>query len=147
MTSNYLSTVNFADEVRAALDVSLTADRLPDASIQMRIYAGAALSEALRSYPDAVTALDHCDVPESGTVRSAVVLLTAALIAPAVPQIAQSRNEEGLSIQMAKVDWDKRAEELKARAGALLAGLAEDNGGTTNALPSMFGLARGRRGA
>ncbi|MGN6814406.1 MAG: hypothetical protein ACTHMP_26365 [Thermomicrobiales bacterium] len=126
--------------VRAALDLDLTADELPDSVIAMPIYAGAADSAVLARDPDALTqtgdALQH--------VKNAAVLFCAALLAPVVPQIVRERTPE-YDYWLTKTEWTDRAPLLRGRAEEELAAYllpAE----TAAYRPTLFARASATRG-
>lgn len=126
--------------VRAALDTSLTKKMLPDNVIALKIYQGRAESLVTGRDPDAATRTGD----DRQRIQRAVIYLTAALIAPAVPQILQSRGQY-LSYQRRVIDWEKRAAELKQMAHDEIDELLNPDGAI--ARPVMFTVARGRRGA
>lgn len=126
--------------IRAALDVALDSTILPDATIALDIYLGAAERE--------VAALD----PDSGTrtgddlarVKSAVVYLTAALLAPAIPWIVRE-SVGGQSYERVREDWGALASALRQRAHAEIATVLDPTQ-VTPTRPAVFALAAGRRG-
>lgn len=126
--------------IRAAIDVSLTARVLPDSVIGLPIYVDAAEAEILTRDPLAESrtgaALQH--------VTNAAVLLTAALLAPALPGYTAEDFSE-YSYQR-KTDWATRAAELRKRAEAELAAVLEPENPTTASKPTMFTTAPGTRG-
>jgi len=126
--------------IRAAIDVSLTARVLPDSVIGLPIYVDAAEAEVLARDPLAESrtgaALQH--------VTNAAVLLTAALLAPALPGYTAEDFSE-YSYQR-KTDWATRAAELRKRAEAELAAVLEPENPTTASKPTMFTTAPGTRG-
>ncbi|MCB9172349.1 MAG: hypothetical protein H6637_05435 [Ardenticatenales bacterium] len=130
-------------EIRAALDTTLDATRLPDSVIEQSIYLGAAEAEVLRLDSQAQERVDGGG-EEALAIQRAVIYLTAARLAPAVPQLVQAGSESGLSYRLREMDWRVRAAELRAWGlDAVQAVLAT---GVTSSLPSLFGLASGRRG-
>lgn len=126
--------------VRAALDITLDAAQLPDATIALDIYSGRAMRE-IEARVTGATALTGDDELK---VTAAAVFLTAAAIASALPSITSARSQH-LQVQRKEVDWNKRAADLRQMAEEELAGLLEP--ATTDAYrPTMMARARGRRG-
>lgn len=125
--------------IRAALDVGLDDEALPDSIIELPIYSGAAELEILRRIPDLYT--------RNGIERrkcvNAMILLTAAYLAPAVPQIT-SETLGDVSRNYQAIDWLKFAAELRGRADSMMVELTI---GKSTAIPSLFSLASGRRGS
>ena len=126
--------------IRAALDVGLDAVALPDSIIELPIYGGSAELEILRRDPDAYerTGLNK------RRVMNAIIYLTAAYLAPAIPKIT-SETLGDYSYGRQVVDWTKLAIEMRSRADQELSAVTQGSG--TIAIPSMFGVASGRRGA
>lgn len=135
-----LITATHYPAVRAALDVSLTAQVLPDATIALSIYHGAAEAEILARDPLAATRTGD----ELQHIQNAAVLLTAALLAAAMPAYTAETFSD-YSYQR-KVDWAARAAELRKRAEAELATVLEPENPTTASKPTMFTTAPGTRG-
>lgn len=130
------------DEVRAALDVSLSKAELPDSVIAQRIYEGAALAELIDRYPDAETETDE-DIIER--LRRALVFLIAARLAPAVVRITAITITRGdVNFSRQTFDPKERAEELRALADLELAEILEPSA-TSYARPTMFTKATGGR--
>lgn len=126
--------------VRAALDIQLTEDDLPDSVIEQPIYSGSAELEVLARVADAESKTGQA----KRHLRNAVILLTAALIAPAMPNLT-SENIGSYQYSRAGVDWLKRAEELRAR-GELELARVEEADATTPTRPTLFATVAGRRG-
>ena len=126
--------------IRAAIDVSLTARVLPDSVIGLPIYVDAAEAEVLARDPLAATRTGG----ELQHIQNAAVLLTAALLAPALPGYTAEDFSE-YSYQR-KTDWATRAAELRKRAEAELAAVLEPENPTTASKPTMFTTAPGTRG-
>ena len=72
-----------------------------------------------------------------------MILLTAAYLAPAVPQIT-SETLGDVSRNYQAIDWLKFAAELRGRADSMMVELTI---GKNTAIPSLFSLASGRRGS
>jgi len=128
-------------QVRAALDVSLSADDLPDTVIALPIYLGAADAEIKRRDPNWATR----DEDALARLRRAVIYLTAASLAPAVPELTQERYPEGYSYARAN-SYVKRSAELRQLAEAELALVLAPSEPETLSMPTFFGSASGRRG-
>ena len=124
--------------VRAAIDISLDSATLSDDVIQLEIFQGAAEADLLQRDPDAATRTGE----EAARIRRALVLLTAAKIAPALPAYT---SETLGAYKYSRPEWDgtKRAAELKALAERELAVLLEDDG---YPLATTFARASGTRG-
>jgi hypothetical protein len=124
--------------VRAAIDVSLDEDTLPDDVITLEIFADAAEADLLQRDPVAATR----PASEQPRVRRALVYYTAARIAPALPGYT---SETLGAYKYSRPEWDgaKRAAELKALAERELAVLLESGG---YPLATTFARASGTRG-
>ncbi len=128
--------------VRAALDVQLNAQSLPDATIAQGIFVGAAEAEVLKRVPEAESKTGE----DLARVKRAAVWLTAAYLAHSVARITSlSVQTRDLSYSRQTFNPDEKAAELRARAerefGMLLAPLA-----ATPSRPTMFTTVGGRRG-
>lgn len=126
--------------VRAALDVSLDATTLPDATIGLAIYAGAAAVDVKRRDPAWATRTGDA----LQRLENAQVLFTAALLAPAVPAIEREQMQD-YSYTRSKVDWTARAATLIERANEELAAVVTPTA-TTPGRPAFFSVAHGGRG-
>ena len=126
--------------VRAALDITLDANALPDATIALDIYSGRAMRE-VEARVDGATALTGNDELQ---VTAAARFLTAAELAPAMPALARGKAQEWEE-QRERMDWSKRSAELRAMAEAEIAELLEPTA-TVTFRPTMFARAQGRRG-
>ena len=126
--------------VRAALDVQLTSRELPDSVIGLPLYVGAAEAEILVRDPLAATrtgaAWQH--------IVNATVLLTAALLAPALPAITSERFSEYSYDR--DVDWLALAAALRRRAETELAFVLTPTAPTVASRPTIFAVATGTRG-
>jgi hypothetical protein len=128
--------------IRAALDVSLTAQQLPDATIAQDIFAGAAEGELLRRVPDAASKTGD----DLKRVKRALVWLTAALLAHSVVRItSMSVQTRDLSYSRQTFDPEEKAAELRSRAEAEIAMLLTPSEATPSR-PTMFTVAPGYRG-
>lgn len=128
--------------VRAAIDVDLSDTQLPDVTIELDIYAGAADADVLELHPTAEA--------ETGAnllrVKRAAVFFCAARLVPVVVRLtAATVQARDLSYSRNLYDPAKRVEELKAMAieeiNEVLTPSAE-----TPERPVMFKRAPGRRG-
>jgi len=124
--------------IRAALHTSITDTILPDATIALDIYQGAAEAEIVRRDPDALTRTDD----ELTHIENAAVLLTAAFLAPAV-ELVQSEYIPGggYRYQRPEVNWQDRAAVLRQRAETELAAVLTPTTVTSAARPTLFGKA------
>lgn len=125
--------------IRAALDLSLDAEGLPDAAISLPLFQGMAEAEVLRRDPDAASRTGD----ELQHVRNAAVLLTAGRIAPRLPQVLRERFAGGdYEYQMQPRDWEALATSLRADAEAeLSAYLAAAQAPEAAMPPTVFGKA------
>lgn len=126
--------------IRAALEVTLTAKELPDATIALNIYLGAAIAEVLARDPIAESrtgaALTHCE--------NAGILFCAALLAPALPAITGEQTKNYQYSQKA-TDWSAQAAQLRKRAELELAAVLTPTE-VAPERPTMFARVSGRRG-
>lgn len=138
-----LITVADYPAVRAALDISLDAAAVPDAVIVLSIYHGAAELDVLARVPDAEGRAE----PDLSRLRNAVIFLTAAKMARAVPAISAERTPTH-EYTRHEVNWTKRGVELLADAERELAQVTVETPPVeeTDEIPPLFGLASGRRG-
>ncbi len=139
MTALPLTSVHYP-AIRAAIDVTLTAELVPDAVIALDVYVGAATR--------AVQARDPLWATRTGDdairLTTAAILLTAAALAPAVPQIVSERWGDQ-TYQRQPADMHALAAALRARADAALATVLAPSDAASDR-PTMFTLASGRRG-
>ena len=128
--------------IRAALDVDLNAQTLPDATIAQDIFLGAAEAELLRRVPTAA-AMTGSDLAR---VKRALVWLTAAYLAHSVVRVTSlSVQTRDLSYSRQTFDPDEKARELRSRAEAEIGMLTEPTR-VAPGRPTTFTLAMGRRG-
>lgn len=128
--------------IRAALDVGLNAQQLPDATIGLDTFVGAAEAELLRRVPNAASKTGD----DLKRVKRALVWLTAALLAHSVVRITSMNIQtRDLSYSRQTFDPDEKAAELRGRAEAEIGMVLEPNE-STFAMPTMFTLAAGGRG-
>lgn len=129
--------------VRAAIDVSLTAAVLPDDTIGLDVYVGAAEREVRLADPLA----ESYSGENMERVKAAAILLTAAALCPAIPRLTSERFADYQYGQQA-VDWAALAEHLRRRARAELSAITATDP-TTRASTQRhraFAVATGRRG-
>lgn len=112
-------------EVRNALDLRLSVDNLPDEVIEQPIFRLEAEEAVLLADPAASTYMEGSTALDR--VRRAVSYITAALIAPVLPNITQ------LQLGDSRFTWEKwdgaaRAAQLRALAAAALALNTETDG-------------------
>jgi hypothetical protein len=137
-----LSSSDYA-EIRNVLDVSKTADHIPDAVIGRQAIIGAAEDEVYRRYEaaDPATFPGSLSAAQQAKVRRAAIYLTAANLVYAVPMVTQE-SYTGVGMynrQLAPVA--EVANNLRAMAHRELDSLA---GETT--YPTFFARATGPRG-
>lgn len=134
-----LSAANYA-EIRAALDVSLNDLQLPDAIIAYDMYAGRGQRQVLAAIPTAES-LAGDDLLRA---RNAAMFYTAAFIAPAIPNIVSKSMGGERAIQF-DIDWEARADGLRAAAAEELAAIQAPEEDAPNA-PTLITRVSGRRG-
>lgn len=112
-----LSSDNYPS-IRAALDITMTADMLPDATIALDLYKGRADREIVTRIPTAETLVtpdgDEEVSSDGQRVLLAAILLCASYIAPAIPAI--TAQTFGAAIYERSVDWNQRSADLKMQA-------------------------------
>ena len=126
--------------IRAAIDTSLDTTSLPDATIALDIYAGAAMRLVLARDPAAATRTGDA----LARVTAAAVYYTAARLILALPQITREAYPEQ-SYQRQDVNVSERAAYLTSLADAELDAVLGD--AATAGMPTMFAAGHGRRGA
>ncbi len=136
-----LSTADYP-AIRAALDVSLNEQLLPNATIGQGIFLDAAEAELLRRVPTAASMTGD----NLARVKRALVWLTAAYLAHSVVRITSlSVQTRDLSYSRQTFEPDEKAAELRARAEGEIGQLVEPAAATPTR-PVMFTLAPGYRG-
>lgn len=130
------------ETIRKLLDVSLNDGQLPDSTIGLDIYQGAAIADVLELHPTAES--------ETGTdllrCKRAAAYFCAARLAPAVVRITSlTIQARDLNYARPVFDPEKRAAELRALAQAEITEVLTptEQAGTR---PTMFVLATGNRG-
>ena len=130
--------------VRDAIDMTLPATALPDETIAASIHAKAAIRNVKSLDPDWATR----DGDEAEALNLAADYLTAALFLPALPNITRIQVQDGPTEVREAVDIDKRVADLESKAMKQISiALGESESDVTVFMPTMFGLACGRRGA
>ena len=128
-------------QIRALIDLSLTAEELPAATIALPVYLGAAEAEIRRRDPQWATRTGDART----ALMQAVMHYAAGLLAPALPSIRSESYPEGYSYDREAVDYAGRGAALLARAGELIDSVTAPE--ELSALrPPTFAVARGRRG-
>jgi hypothetical protein len=127
--------------VRAALDTTLTADELPDSTINLPLYAGEADLTVRTLVP---TWEDMVSVDQLARLKSAAIYFCAALLAPAVPRF----NKESVgggdhSYSTDNPSAQEMATLLRARAMGQLTALTPTE--NTPRVPVLFTVAPGGR--
>jgi hypothetical protein len=127
------------DAVRAVIDTSLTEDVLPDATISLSAFAGAALSYVEARDPEAQTRTGD----EATRLNRAVVYLTAAHLLPSVPQLVSEKLGPVSTTRLA-TNWQERAADLRLRADEEIQAVL-DADARAPSRPTVFTTARGTR--
>jgi hypothetical protein len=131
------------DSIRAALDIGLTAEDLPDAVIDLPIYSPAAEAEVLRWVPTAETLA----APQRDRAVRAAILFCAGYLAGAAPQIAQDQVAGDARTVWSTFDAAARQEDLLGRAEEQVSILLREvDEASFPFRPRFFTLAPGRRG-
>ena len=112
----YLTTANYP-AIRAALDITLGADRLPDDVIASAAFHPAAEAEVARRLGTLAAAAEG----QAGAIR-ATILLTAARLLPALPNITQ-RALTDTRITLAPMAQDARVRQWRAEASREISAL------------------------
>lgn len=121
--------------IRAALDAHLDTTLLPDATIELSPFLGAAELEVADRDPNAATRTGD----DLARVKLAVIYLAAANLAPSVPRLISSSAGDS-SFTLTTINWDELARTLKGKADAQLRAVL------TPTPSAHFGRAEGRRG-
>lgn len=134
--------------IRAAIDTSLTAESLSDATIALPIYAPAAAAEVTRRAP--TTPWADADGVQAALLEAAI-LLAAARLVPAVPLLAAETTAGQHSYTRLLQKPQELADQLRQRGEAALT-LAHDLATEAVPVPAgryeppvFFSLARRRR--
>jgi hypothetical protein len=129
----------YYDAVRQAIDASLDSNALSDAVIENIIYGPAAESEVLSRDPLALT-YENTDPVRWAFVTRAVILITAARICPALPNlVSEALGDYHLSLKAP--DLLERSATLRSMANRELSAYLNDAinlRGTVTPLPSVW---------
>lgn len=133
--------------IRAALDVNITEQTLPDSVIAEDIFLGAAEAEVVRRVPDAETLIGE----NLARVKRAAIWLTAAYLAHSVVRITSMNIQtRDMSYSRQTFNPDEKAAELRQRAerefAMLLVVVPVVSTEPPPRRPTMFTTVGGRRG-
>jgi hypothetical protein len=123
--------------VRDVLRVGLDEAALPTLTILNAVFYGVAEGAILAAYPTAATETDATRV---GHLRNAAVFFTAANLAAGLA-LPEQETLGAYRYQVAAVDWEQRAADLRARGWSELAAVTGQA-----VVPRLFTVACGRRG-
>jgi hypothetical protein len=126
--------------IRAALDVSLDSTVLPDATIGLAIFQGAAEADVERQDPQWATRTGA----DATAIQNAAIYYTAARIAPSIPNITGEAIGDS-SYRREAVDWTARAAWLRSQGDAALASILTPTTVPADR-PTFFAVAAGCRG-
>lgn len=126
--------------VRAALDIRLTSTQLPDATLALAIFLGEAEREVQTRDP----LWDSRTGDDEQRLKNAVCYLTAARLAPRMPELTLSSERFGdYTYQRKATDWQSLADDLVARADAEIAGVLSETPATASMPSELFTVATG----
>lgn len=124
--------------IRGALDMTLDENGLPDSLIASSIYEGAAEAEVLRRDPLAAGRTGA----ELVLIKAAIILLTAALLAPIIPPIEGANTNQAVYGRRDK-EVASQVASLRARADEAINAVLYPS---TAVLPTIFTVGEGTRG-
>jgi hypothetical protein len=127
-------------EVRAQINVGLTAAQLPDDTIEMDAFVGRAEREVVATDPQAPSRTGA----EAAAVRLASIYLTAALLVPAVPNIVRQQWPD-ISYQMENLSIADKVADLRHQAALQLESYLEAGTEPVPRIPTIFTSARSCR--
>lgn len=128
--------------IRAALDIDLAEDDVPDAIISLPIYQGQGEAEVLRRVPTAGALTGD----ELEAAKLGAVLFTAALVAEGLPRTTQERvGNWQYSQARASADVATIAAGLRKRAEAALVSILPDPPPARRRFAGAFTVARAAR--
>ena len=130
------------DSIRLAISTDLTEDDLPDTTIALPIYLGAAERWAKSVDPSIDTRTDD----KLEAAQNAVALKTASLLIVALPILQREEFALGEGYTRQKVDTDQVSKSLAARAQAELDSYLNAGSTTTATYLPAFTVAAGNRG-
>ena len=135
-----LLTANEYDAIRAAIDVSLDADTLPDRVIELPVYGPAADLWVQTRDPlwASRTGAAHL------TLVNALIFYCASLLVPAIPMLTAETHGPN-TWQRQPVEWQERAALLRGQAEEAVSSVVTPTA-TSVAPMTMFGRVAGRRG-
>jgi len=125
--------------VRAALLLGLSAEMLPDDTVASPIFQQAAEAEIVRCDPTAESRTGK----EKEAIERAAIYLTAALIAPSIPNVTE-HEEDKVRAKVEAINWMERADDLREKATAELNNVLNPSDPLAQR-PTAFTLARGER--
>ena len=138
--------LNEYDDVRAALDVELSEDDLPDDIIDARIYKDAAVRDVDRKLRERSKAADFVVPVEGDTAwsqyRDAVILTIAAFLSPHVPRIT-AQTVGSIRRDFDEMGWRELQRALFSRIETILNELESQP--IAERVPNSFSIARGGR--
>lgn len=133
-------------QVRAALDLSLTAAQLSDATIGLDIFLGATEQWVVDTIPAATLAA--LSAADTNRLHRAAVWHLAGILAPRLPAVVR-RGDRDITEQLEPVDRDAQGATLLGMAEqeirSILAGLDVPDT-STGVMPTQFILSTGTRG-
>lgn len=136
-----LITVYEYPSIRRLLDLSLSAEDLPDAVIDDPLFLDVAEAWLAAAIPTSET----LEGDALARAKRAIALYTASLIAPSLPSLTAATVEGTGSYQRKAVDWSARAAELRSAAAEALASVLPGDP-IVPAMPTFFAVASGCRG-
>lgn len=129
--------------IRAAIDTSLDSTVLPDATIALPIFVTAAELEVVARDPQAASRTGDA----ATHIKNACIYLTAARLAPAVPQISGETTVGKHTYTRKLQDIDEQVANLRAMAESALAAAVDSTASPASPeVPTFFGRACGGRG-
>ncbi len=128
--------------IRAAIDLELDTNSLPDAKIALDIFSGAADQDVLERDPDAESRTGE----DANRVTRAAIFFCAARLVPVVMRtVSLSATTRDLSYTRKMSEIDARVNELKGQAVAEIDEVLDPDNDTAS-MPRMFTYASGDRG-
>jgi|ERR1051326_8426999 hypothetical protein len=130
--------------VRDAIDMTMPSRALPDTTITASLHAKAAIKQVKRLDPDWATRSGE----EAEALNLAADYFTAALFLPTLPNITRMQIQDGPTEVREPVNVAERVADLEGLAMKQVSiALGESESDVAEFMPTMFGLACGRRGA
>ena len=135
------------ESVRKAIGIEVTTTQLPDATIALAIYEGAAALWAKSVDPDVMTTFANGTTDQKQHITNAVILKTASLLVRAFPFLQEESFGLGHSFKRAAVDKEALSDSLASRAyEEMSAYLNTDTTKPSVAYIPAFAVAPGYRG-